>query len=491
MFRLLRYFSVTSLAAFAVVVVIFALFYRQNALASLIELRESSNVFVTQIVGNTVWGDFGSWVVDTTEREVDDVLADPTIDALHQTVLEEVRGSTVVKVKIYNTAFTTVYSSESEELGENAEGNDAYLTALGGGLFSELDFEDTVVAFEGDLANRYIVESYVPFYAPNGELEGVFEIYDDATSFVQSIEARQRQVVLSIAALLGLLYLALFFIVRRADRILKRQRAEIETQNQSLVKANRDLAIARKQAENANRLKSQFLSTMSHELRTPLNAVIGYAQLQLAGMAGEMSEAQHGFQERILINARHLLQLINEVLDLSKIEAGRLDIVQEPFELRPFIDEIVQQNRVLAEEKGLNFTINVDERLPQTVHGDSGRIKQIIINLLSNAIKFTDEGGVTLETTLYDKDKVRFMVEDTGVGIPPHQQEHIFDEFRQVDSSFGRGGTGLGLAIVRKLVLMMGGNIRVKSEVGRGSTFTVTLPIITEAVTQPEAQASA
>ncbi|MDX2078393.1 MAG: ATP-binding protein [bacterium] len=263
------------------------------------------------------------------------------------------------------------------------------------------------------------------------------------------------------------------------------QERELNTINANLLKANRELAVARRQAEAANKLKSQFLSTMSHELRTPLNAVIGYSQLQLAGMVGPMSDEQKGFQERILINAQHLLQLINEVLDISKIEAGRMDLVQRPISLRAIFDEVLVQNRVLAENKGLGLELVYDDRLPEIIIGDRGRLKQIIINLISNGIKFTDKGKITVEVVLHNKDTWRVIVTDTGVGIPPQEQEVIFDEFRQAENGLDRGGTGLGLAIVRKLVIMMGGNIRVTSELGAGSVFTITFPIITELASEP------
>jgi PAS domain S-box-containing protein len=271
--------------------------------------------------------------------------------------------------------------------------------------------------------------------------------------------------------------------------ITERKRAErqIQAQNEALVKTNRELAVSRKQAEAASKLKSQFLATMSHELRTPLNAVIGYAQLQLAGMAGDMTAEQTEFQERILVNAQHLLQLINEVLDLSKIEAGRMELAERPFDLRECLDEVVLQNVVLAEKKALAFALNVDDRLPEIIVGDRGRVKQVIINLVSNAIKFTDQGSVTIDVVLYNKESWRLTVTDTGVGIAPHLQETIFDEFRQAENGIERGGTGLGLAIVRKLVLMMGGNIRLNSEVGQGSAFIVTLPLITEVEASSEA----
>jgi PAS domain S-box-containing protein len=262
--------------------------------------------------------------------------------------------------------------------------------------------------------------------------------------------------------------------------VTEREQAEqqIRTQNEALVKANEELAEARRVAEYATQLKSQFLANMSHELRTPLAAIIGYTEIQLAGMAGEMNDEQRGYQERVLSNAVHLLGLINDILDLSKIEAGRMDLVQKPFNVRQWLDEIVAETRVLPEEKGLRFEVKLDDALPAALVADSARLKQVVINLLSNAFKFTQQGTVTFEICTNDRHTWKISVADTGIGIPAHAQETVFEEFRQVDGSTNRqhGGTGLGLAIVRRLVLMMGGTIRLKSEVGKGSEFTVILP---------------
>jgi signal transduction histidine kinase len=275
---------------------------------------------------------------------------------------------------------------------------------------------------------------------------------------------------------------AVIQILGTSTEITERKHAEeqITHQNEALVKANRELAVARRQADAANKLKSQFLATMSHELRTPMNAIIGYTQLQLAGMGGDTPEEQNEFQERILINAQHLLQLINDILDISKIEAGRMELQDKPFILRNCLQEVAAQTIVLAQNKGLDFRVEIDERLPETIIGDFSRIKQIILNLLSNAMKFTDQGSVHLDASLYSKENWRITVSDTGVGIAPHAQETIFDEFRQAEDGIQRGGTGLGLAIVRKLVLMMGGNIRLTSDLGQGSTFIITLPLTQE-----------
>ncbi|MCA0452584.1 MAG: PAS domain-containing protein [Chloroflexi bacterium] len=262
----------------------------------------------------------------------------------------------------------------------------------------------------------------------------------------------------------------------------KRAEQQIRSQNDELIAVNHELVEARKQAEYLTQLKSQFLATMSHELRTPLNAVIGYTEIQLAGMTGTLTDEQNDYQERVLANAIHLLGLINDVLDLSKIEAGRMDLIQKSFNLKKWLDEIVIQNRVLAEKKQLRFEVSLDPQLPETVVADPERLKQVVINLLSNASKFTDTGYVKIELARNDADTWKISVSDSGLGIPSHAQETIFEEFRQVDGSTRRqhGGTGLGLAIVRKLVLMMGGNIRLKSEVGAGSTFTIIMPYLAD-----------
>lgn len=248
----------------------------------------------------------------------------------------------------------------------------------------------------------------------------------------------------------------------------------------TLKKINKDLVIAREKANESTRLKSEFLATMSHELRTPLNAVIGYSELMLTGMVGDLSETHFNYQERILASAQHLLTLINDVLDISKIEAGRMDLHLENFPVKPWFDDIVSEYKVLADEKGLSLQTEIDPQLPEKIFSDQARLKQVVINLLSNAFKFTASGKVTLSLEKGETNTWQIIVQDTGIGIPAHKQEMIFNEFQQADSSATReyGGTGLGLAIVRKLVMMMGGYVRVNSTVGDGSTFKVILPIM-------------
>ena len=252
----------------------------------------------------------------------------------------------------------------------------------------------------------------------------------------------------------------------------------IDTSRRQLSEQNTALKIAYQQAEDATRLKSEFLSTMSHELRTPLNAIVGYAGIMLEGIGGEIDSEAQSMIENISESSEHLLKLINDILDISKIEAGRMEIVAENFAVRPLVETVTNNLRVLAEQKFLAFDVDVDENVPMLLVGDKERISQVLINLLSNAFKFTDKGAVGLYM-VWQENNLVMRVRDTGIGIPPHALQYIFDEFRQVDGSYSRNyqGTGLGLAIVKKLAEAMGGSVTVESRAGEGSVFTVSLPL--------------
>ncbi len=257
-----------------------------------------------------------------------------------------------------------------------------------------------------------------------------------------------------------------------------------------------ELRQANEQLAEANRLKSHFLANMSHELRTPLNSILGYAEMIQQGAYGTINERQADRLEKVSRNGRMLLQLINDILDISKIDAGRMDLRPVPTNARLIIEESMAAMEALATHKGLDLLRDLEDIPP--VIADPDRLRQVVTNLLGNAIKFTPSGTITLRTRLYDdqiaddslppgfdpggKSWVLIAVEDTGIGIAPKDQGAIFDEFRQADSSPTRqfDGTGLGLAICRRLVELMKGNIWVESALGLGSTFSVLLPAAPE-----------
>ncbi|HYX62862.1 MAG TPA: GAF domain-containing protein, partial [Burkholderiales bacterium] len=232
------------------------------------------------------------------------------------------------------------------------------------------------------------------------------------------------------------------------------------------------------QLEVANRHKSEFLANMSHELRTPLNAIIGFSEVLMEKMFGEVNEKQADYLKDIHESGRHLLSLINDILDLSKIEAGRMELELSSFDLPAAIGNAVTLVRERAQRHGIRLAQEIDARLG-AFQGDERKVKQILLNLLSNAVKFTPDGGQVDVSAKLDTDKVEIAVRDTGIGIAPEDQAALFEEFRQVGRDAGRKaeGTGLGLALSKKFVELHGGAIRVQSAPGSGSTFTVSLPL--------------
>ena len=242
----------------------------------------------------------------------------------------------------------------------------------------------------------------------------------------------------------------------------------------------RELSEALKQLEIVNRHKSEFLANMSHELRTPLNAILGYTELIVDRIYGEVPDKILEVLERVEQNGRHLLGLINDVLDLSKIEAGRLTLTLNDYSIQDLVHTVFTSVESLASEKNLVLNFNVSPELP-IGKGDEQRIAQVFLNLVGNAIKFTDEGEVKVEVTASDG-AFLVSVSDTGPGLSEADQVRIFEEFHQVDGSSTRkeGGTGLGLSIAKKIVEMHGGRIWVESTPGKGSTFNFTLPVRVE-----------
>ena len=234
--------------------------------------------------------------------------------------------------------------------------------------------------------------------------------------------------------------------------------------------------------ETASRHKSEFLANMSHELRTPLNAILGFSQVLEKRLFGELNEKQGEYIEDIRSSGNHLLSLINDVLDLSKVEAGQIELEVAPFSLREAVDRGVVMVRERASKSGVALAAEIEPEV-QVVSGDERRIRQILFNLLSNAVKFTPAGGrIDVSARLVDEE-IQLAVADTGPGIAPEDLDRIFEEFQQTDAGARQQeGTGLGLALSRRLVELHGGRIWVESEVGVGSRFVFTLPVTQEVV---------
>lgn len=233
-----------------------------------------------------------------------------------------------------------------------------------------------------------------------------------------------------------------------------------------------------RQAQEASRIKSQFVSNVSHELRTPLNAIIGYNALLLDEVYGAVPDKLKEPMQGIKRNANDLLNLINDVLDLAKIESGTLSVRLCPVEIPRLVEEVLSELRSLFEKKSLSVQVQKPAAFP-TIQSDAEKIKQMIVNFLVNAVKFTKKGGVTISMKdLPEREGIELSIQDTGIGIKPEELSKIFEAFHQVDATSTRefGGVGLGLTIVKELIHLLGGDIRIESQYGKGSTFTLYLP---------------
>jgi signal transduction histidine kinase/CheY-like chemotaxis protein len=259
----------------------------------------------------------------------------------------------------------------------------------------------------------------------------------------------------------------------------------VQDRTTQLAAANKELEFRNLEVERATRLKSKFLASMSHELRTPLNAIVGFSDLLAEQTPGQLNDKQKRFVNHIKQGSAHLLQLINDILDLSKIEAGQLEFRCEPFQVKDALPEVLSTIRPLAMAK--NIQVRDNFATSRAVYADRIRFKQILYNLLSNAVKFTPKGGSVDIDCFDDGNFVGISVTDTGIGIRAEEQEVVFEEFRQVEGSAdtAQEGTGLGLAITKRLVEQQGGKISLESEFGKGSRFTFTLPAVSEASEAP------
>jgi signal transduction histidine kinase len=247
------------------------------------------------------------------------------------------------------------------------------------------------------------------------------------------------------------------------------------------------------QLQELDRLKSGFLANMSHELRTPLNSILGFADVMLMELDGPLTQHMSTDLKLIQKNGQHLLHLINDVLDMAKIESGRMNLNPEKFRLHDMLEEVISITSTLASERNISLRIAEDSDRDVMIYADNTRLRQVMINLVNNAIKFTEKGKIEIRAVKQDSATILITVKDTGIGIPPEKLEDVFQEFTQVDTSTTRkvGGTGLGLPISRRLIQMHGGQLWAESTgiPGEGSTFIVELPIearITEVVEKRE-----
>jgi signal transduction histidine kinase/ActR/RegA family two-component response regulator len=328
-------------------------------------------------------------------------------------------------------------------------------------------------------AVRSYMSAYAPFYDSQGRFVGVVGVDMWVRDFDARIGPIRRAGIGAFAAVAMLSVLA-GFLVFRLSRTASRARRRDRIIQARLADAKKQAEVQAQRAEEASKAKSDFLAMMSHEIRTPMNGVLGFANLLLET---PLNAEQREFAETVQRSGDALLTIINDVLDYSKIEAGRMTVECIEFDLYSVCDEVRRILRSAIAERGLTVILSYDAALPRMIKGDPVRIRQVVLNLAANAVKFTERGAVRIEVSRLGADRVKISVVDSGIGISEEQLNRMFRRFTQADSSTTRryGGTGLGLAISKTLVELMGGTIGVHSEPGTGSTFWFTLPLIAAA----------
>ncbi len=341
-----------------------------------------------------------------------------------------------------------------------------------------------------DLPNFPAAMCIVAIESPQAGRIGVLALgnWEDATAFDE--EDLRLLLAFSEQAAIAIDNAKLINALEEREERLAFQNTLLSQQNQELESQRQQIQIQNLKLREAAQLKSHFLATMSHELRTPMNAIIGFSQLL---QRQKLTDSQLDMVGRIFNNGKNLLALINDILDLSKIEAGRLDLKLEKISLSALLNVTTAELRSLSEQKQIQLVIN-SQLTNDIIVNDRNRLRQVLVNLLSNALKFTDQGSVIVEAKQMGDDRITVIVRDTGIGIEPENIPYIFEEFRQIDQSMTRrhAGTGLGLAITKWLVQMMGGHITVTSQLGKGSAFRVDLPrtAVIKPPTPPPSEAS-
>jgi len=384
---------------------------------------------------------------------------DLVIDSVADPILVTDPGGNIVMMNAPAERLFVAVDGDSEEAHRQVQANDAHFSSFVSNLF-----------FEGDSRRRTgsigLVDPTTAASLPMEAISGkIVSEHGEVTAVVTILHDRTEELERA------RLYEDLKTLSAELEQKVRDATGELVRQNELLRRSHIAL-------EQASALKSQFLANMSHEFRTPLNAILGYTSMLLKGVSGEMSPQQRRNLERIDSNSHHLLSIINDILDISRIEAGKMPLTLVEFLLPDMIREVLAEVEPLIARAKLAVATELDEALP-LVRSDRQKVKQIIINLLTNALKFTPQGWVKV-TAAYDKrlDRVTMSVADSGIGISPKDQEVIFEDFRQADDSPTRQytGAGLGLAICRRLTQMLGGELTVRSALGEGSTFTLTMP---------------
>jgi signal transduction histidine kinase len=502
-FKLLRNFALLSAIIVAILIGVLVRFNGELARDNLIALGEANNIALTQAFANSVWRDYASYIASASSHSIAELGDNPQQANLRRSILKLMRDVNVLKVKIYDLEGLTVFSTQASQIGENKSNNPGFVAARSGDVASELTHRDSFSAFEQTIEDRDVLASYVPLRtASDAPIEGVFEIYTDVTPLLATIAATQRRITWGVILLLAALYVLLFVFIRRADRIIHTQHADLAERNVALEREvsarehaeamlrqhahdleravelrTAELRQAKELAEAANEAKSEFLANMSHELRTPLHGVLSFAELGLEQVDADTAPDLASFLQHIQSSGEVLLNLLNDVLDLAKLDAGKMEYYYSEQDIGALISHTLDEFRLPSEQRGIVLATDGNEA-GVCAEVDPDRMVQVLRNLVANAIKFSPEGGAVSIATRPTQNAVEICVQDQGPGIPTGEQESIFDKFAQSTATkTGAGGTGLGLPISREIIAAHDGEITARNTSPRGAVFTISFPM--------------
>ncbi len=516
MFRLVRFFIITSTVAAAAITLVVVV-HRQNEVARLIEFAESQNVALARSFANTIWPRFSSYVISASEVDDDELRARPEMRAIREAVNAVSVGLPVLKVKIYNLEGLTVYSSDPAEIGENKSNNPGFFSAAREGRpASRLTFRDTLSSFEGTVQDRDLVESYLPIRHRDGPVEGVFELYTDVTPLLASIKRSTTDFAIGFFVIFGLLYAMLFLIVRRADRTIKQQYADIKDKNvalqhevsereqveAALKKAHDDLEYRveertrelteeiaeRKRAEEEARrhrnelahfgrvsIMGEMATSLAHELNQPLTVISGCAQL-----CADSLRAGKGQPEKLLDAMEQVTgqaDRANEIIRRIRGFINKEEPERRAVDVNDLIRGVADLLRSDAREHGTAIKLDLAEALPSVI-ADPIQVQQVILNLAHNGMEAMSDGGsklqhLTIRTSAPRNGAVEIAVRDAGRGIPAENMERIFDPLFTTKTH----GLGMGLSICRSIAEAHGGRLWATSDGKSGSVFHLAIPV--------------
>ena len=466
--RLTRNFALASGFVILLAGVAMAFIERELTVSQLERMAERNNAALTQAFANQLWPEFAPFVSQAWRRAAEELRADARTAELHEAVRGLVADTHVLKVKLYDLHGTTAYSSAPEQIGADYSTNERFLAAIRGTTVSKLELRESFGSFDGPLANRWILSSYVPVRpgGKSGAIEGVAEIYSDVSELV----ANQRKFEATIFALIGVVSSIVFGLllasVWRAERQISRHhQTEIE------------LASNVVRAEAASKAKSTFLANMSHELKTPLNAIIGFSEIIECERTGPIGSPHYkAYAADINRSGRHLLSIINNVLDFVRLDSDELPVERGTVDPAAAALSVIDRHQDQAAAANIELALHCD-RPVDAIESDRGRIEQILSNLVSNAIKFGRPNGRVTVTVTEDRDHVRFDVADDGIGMRKEDMPLAIAPFSQIDDTLARSvdGTGLGLPLSLHLAHSLGGELKIASTPGAGTTVTLRL----------------